>query len=82
MEKNDKLQKKLMEDFLKRHFKLHKIKSGKRAFKRVYIGYNNKVYYVSDEDQKANFKSHLAELLGEVFGFKESIMKKVVDRFI
>jgi hypothetical protein len=82
MEKTDKLQKKLMEDFLKRHFKLHKIKSGKKSFKRVYMGYDDKVYYVSDEDQKANFKTHLTDLLGEVFGFKESIMKKVVDRFI
>ena len=81
MEKNHKLQRKLMEDFLKRHFKLNKVKVG-RNYKRVYFGYNNKIYYVSVPEQKANFKTHLTELLGEVFGFNQPLIKKTVDRFI
>jgi hypothetical protein len=70
-----------MESFLKRHFKPRRIRfSGK--WKRVVIGYDNKKYYISDEIQKAKLKTHLVEILAEVFSFDMHLTKKVVNRFI
>jgi hypothetical protein len=81
MEKNNKLQRKLMEDFLKRHFKSQKVRV-KTKWKRVYFGYDNNMYLTSDPVQKANLKTHLTDLLGEVFGFNKPLTQKTVDRFI
>ena len=81
MVKYDKMKIKVLQDFLKRHFKTRKIKFGGK-FKRAIIGYDNRTYQISNEQDKLKLKSHLTELLGEIFGFKESIIKKVVSRFI
>ena len=81
MEKLPNMQKNLMENFLKRHFTFKRVRIGGK-FKRIIIGYDNKVYYLSDEMQKSKLKTHLVETLSEIFSFDINIIKKVVSRFI
>jgi len=81
MEKLSDMQKKVMENFLKRHFISKRVRVGNK-FKRIVIGYDDKIYYLSDEMQKSKLKTHLTETLSEIFSFDLNIIKKVVSRFI
>ena len=81
MVKNGDMQVKMLQDFLKRHFKTKKVKFGGK-FKRTIVGYDNKLYQISVKQDKIKLKTHLTELLGEVFGFSEQIIREVVNQFI